>query len=143
MRHKETRKMNENPTTEMNWELSFCGLNCLACEIYHASHGNSELHESLVKFFKENFDPNITVVSCEKCRGIPDKCWTPDCYFRSCATNQGFSYCFECKDFVCDKLIDFGNQAPHHAKTIDNMKKMKELGVDKWLVSQKEVQFCP
>ncbi|WP_455139329.1 DUF3795 domain-containing protein [Candidatus Hodarchaeum mangrovi] len=132
-----------NQDTKLEWDLSFCGLNCAACEIYHASHGDIELHERLVKFFKENFDPIITSVSCERCRGRPDKCWTSDCHFRTCATEQGLTYCFECKNFVCDNLVEFGNRAPHHAKTIENMKKMKEIGITKWIASQREVKFCP
>lgn len=125
------------------WDLSFCGLNCAVCDIYRASHGEPELHDRLLKFFKENIDASIISVSCEKCRGIADRCWTSDCPFRSCAINQGLTYCFECKDFVCEKLIEFGKQALNHAKTIDNMKKMRELGVDLWLASQREVKFCP
>ncbi len=127
----------------LEWELSFCGLNCAVCDIYRASHGDHELHDGLVKFFKENVDSSITSVSCEKCRGITDKCWTADCHFRTCATEKGLTYCFECKDFACEELVEFGKQAPNHAKTIENMKKMKEIGVEKWIASQSGVKFCP
>jgi hypothetical protein len=128
---------------ENKWELSFCGLNCAECEIYRASHGDDKLHEDLVKWFQENIDPQITYVSCEKCRNEPDKCWTDDCYFRNCATERGYTYCFECVDFVCEKLEEFGREAPHHARTIENMKQMKEMGLKNWIKSQKEVKFCP
>ena len=133
-----------NEETRSDWDLSFCGLNCTACEIYLASHGDKELHDGLLKFFQENFDSNITSVSCEGCRGAVDKCWgDPDCHFRTWATEQGLTYCFECKDFVCDKLDEFGKQAPpNHANIIENLKKMKEIGVDKWIASQKEAKFC-
>ncbi|UCG00829.1 MAG: hypothetical protein JSW11_14570 [Candidatus Heimdallarchaeota archaeon] len=26
---------------------------------------------------------------------MTDKCWTSDCHFRTCATEQGLTYCFE------------------------------------------------
>lgn len=139
----EPRRTTRNEEITQEWDLSFCGLNCVVCDIYRASHGDKELYDGLVKYFKENIDSNITSVSCEKCRGIPDKCWTPNCHFRTCATEQGLTYCFECKDFVCEELVEFGKQAPNHAKTIENMKKMKEIGVDDWITSQKEVKFCP
>ncbi|MFX0185196.1 MAG: DUF3795 domain-containing protein [Candidatus Hodarchaeota archaeon] len=133
-----------NNGTKPEWDLSFCGLNCAVCEIYLASHGDNELHDGLVKFFQENVDSNITSVSCEKCRVMTDKCWTPDCHFRTCAIEQGLTYCFECKDFVCEKLAEFGKQAPpNHANIIENLKKMKELGVEEWIASQREVKFCP
>ncbi|MFX0211401.1 MAG: DUF3795 domain-containing protein [Candidatus Hodarchaeota archaeon] len=134
--------MNKNKKSK--WDLSFCGLNCAACEIYLASHGDNELHDRLLKFFKENVDSNLNSVSCEKCRGMTDKCWTSDCHFRTCAAEQGLTYCFECKDFVCEKLAEFGKQAPpHYANILDNLRKMKEIGVDEWIASQREVKFCP
>ncbi len=130
--------------TTSEWDLSFCGLNCTVCEIYLASHGDNELHDGLVKFFKENFDSNISSVSCERCRGETDKCWTSDCHFRTCATEQGLTYCFECENFVCEELVEFGKQAPpNQANIIENLKKMKEIGVEAWIVSQREVKFCP
>ncbi|MFX1284771.1 MAG: DUF3795 domain-containing protein [Promethearchaeota archaeon] len=135
-----------NNDTTLEWDLSFCGLNCAACEIYLASHGDDELHDGLLKFFQENFDSKITSVSCEKCRGMIDKCWTSECHFRTCATDQGLTYCFECKDFVCEKLEEFGKQppaSPDHGNTVENLKKMKEMGVEEWITSQKEVKFCP
>ena len=94
------------------------------CEIYLASHGDTKLHDGLLNFFKENFDSNITSVSCERCRGMVDKCWTSDCHLRTCATEQGLKYCFECNNFVCEKLVEFAKQAPpHHANIIENLKK--------------------
>ena len=132
-----------NKDTKTEWDISSCGLNCAACDIYHATHGDDVLHDALFKFFKENFDSSITSVFCERCRRIPDKRWTSDCHFQTCATEQGLAFCFECKHFVCEKLVEFGEQAPNHAKTIENMKKMKEIGVDKWIASQTEVKFCP
>lgn len=126
------------------WELSFCGLNCAVCDMYRASHGDSSLHEEVVKWFQENIDPKITYVSCEKCRGPSDKCWTDDCKFRECATEKGHEYCFQCDEFVCDKLDAFAKDgAPHHARTVENLKEMKKRGLDAWIKSQKEVKFCP
>ncbi|MBN2157663.1 MAG: DUF3795 domain-containing protein [Candidatus Lokiarchaeota archaeon] len=125
------------------WNLSFCGLNCVACEIYLASHGDVELHDELVKWFQENVDSSITSISCEQCRGEQNKCWTPDCFFRNCATQRGHTYCFECEDFVCTNLDAFAKTAPHHSRTIKNMRKMKEMGVKEWIASQNEVKFCP
>ena len=73
-----------------------------------------------------------------------DKCWTFDYHFRDCATEQGLTYCLECKDFVCEKLAEFGKQIPpNHVNVINNLKKMKEIGADDWIASQREVKFCP
>ena len=131
-------------TSEDEWDLSFCGLNCAKCEMYLASHGDDQLHEELVNWFQKNIDPNIDSISCERCRGDVSKCWSGDCEFRPCAMEKGLDYCFECPDFVCDKLEKFANDGPeHHKRTVENLKKIKELGLEKWKASQKEISFCP
>ncbi len=127
-----------------DWDISYCGLNCARCEIYLASHGNEELQEELVKWFKENIDPNIDYMSCERCRGPKDKCWTEDCELRDCAMKLNLKFCFECPELVCSKLEKFANDGPeHHNRTIDNLKVMKKLGLKKWISLQKEPKFCP
>jgi hypothetical protein len=131
-------------STKSNWDISFCGLNCAHCEIYLASHGDEKLQKQLVKWFKENIDPKIQYMSCEKCRGPKQECWSGDCEMRSCAMKSNFEYCFECSNFVCDKLEKFANNGPeHHIRTIENMKEMKKLGLEKWISLQKEPKFCP
>lgn len=130
--------------SDYDWDISYCGLNCAKCDIFLASHGNEELHKNLVKWFKENIDPSIESISCEGCRGPTNKCWSDDCEFRPCAMEKGLDYCFECLDFICDKLEKFANDGlEHHKRTVENLKMMKRLGLEKWKSSQKEVNFCP
>ncbi|MFX1476532.1 MAG: DUF3795 domain-containing protein [Promethearchaeota archaeon] len=129
---------------EDEWDISFCGLNCAKCDMYLASHGDDQLHEELVSWFQENIDPNIKSISCERCRGETSECWSDDCEFRPCVIEKGLNYCFECPDFVCDKLEDFANEGlQHHKRTVENLKKMKERGLEKWKANQKEASFCP
>ncbi|MFX0021125.1 MAG: DUF3795 domain-containing protein [Candidatus Hermodarchaeota archaeon] len=129
---------------ENNWEISFCGLNCAKCDIFLASHGEDELREELLSWFKENIDPKIEYIGCEKCRGPNQDCWTPDCELRSCAIRRNKKYCFECPEFVCDKLKKFANEEiGHHKRTIENLKEMKKIGLKKWISLQKEPKFCP
>lgn len=130
--------------TENDWDLSICGLNCAKCEIYLASHGDDTLQKKLLKWFKDNIDPNIKVIRCEKCRGPTNKCWSDDCKMRSCAMKRGVDYCFQCPDFICELVEEFANdEMDHHKKTVENMKKAKEIGLKKWISLQKEPQFCP
>ncbi|MFX1277418.1 MAG: DUF3795 domain-containing protein [Promethearchaeota archaeon] len=129
---------------EDKWDISYCGLNCASCEIYLASHGDEKLQKELVQWFKKNIDPNIDYMSCERCRGPKGKCWTEDCDLRSCAMKMNLEYCFECSEFVCSKLEKFANNGPdHHKRTIENMKEMKKLGINKWKSLQNGTQFCP
>jgi len=112
---------------EDDWNISFCGLNCAKYEIYLASHGDEKLQEELVKWFKENIDPNIEYVSCELCRGPKQECWSIECELRSCAFKMNVKYCFKCPDFVCDKLDKFAtDRIEHHKRSVENMKEMRE-----------------
>lgn len=130
--------------SEDEWDISYCGLNCAKCDIFLASHGNEDLHEDLLNWFKENIDPEIESISCERCRGPTNECWSGDCEFRPCAMEKGLDYCFECPDFICDKLEKFANDGTeHHKRTVENLKRMKKIGLEKWKSSQKEVSFCP
>lgn len=127
-----------------DWELSYCGLNCAKCDIYLASHGDERLLEELMTWFNENVDPNIEDINCEKCRDSTADCWSNDCEIRSCTLEREVTYCFECPDFLCDILEKFANNGhDHHKRTVENLKKMKEHGLKKWISFHKEPQFCP
>ena len=129
---------------ENDWDLSICGLNCAKCDMYLASHGDEALREELLNWFKENIDPSIEDISCEKCRGPTNQCWSDDCKMRSCAMKRGFQHCFQCPDFVCEFVKDFAAaDMDHHKRTVENMIKVKEIGLKKWISLQKEPQFCP
>jgi hypothetical protein len=129
---------------EDKWDISYCGLNCASCDIYLASHGDDELQKKILQWFQENIDSNINDISCEKCRGPTNKCWTEDCKLRSCAIKMNVKYCYECPEFVCSKLYEFANNGlEHHKRTVENMKKIRKIGLKKWKSLQKEPQFCP
>jgi hypothetical protein len=129
---------------QKSWDISYCGLNCSACEIYFASHGNTKLHERLLSWFQDNIDSSIDKISCEGCRGPEEKCWTNNCYFRDCAKKRGYSYCFQCAKMPCEKLTEFANDGMgHHTRTIENINDMKKMGLKKWISSQDGPKFCP
>ena len=56
-------------------------------------------------------------------------------------------YCFECNDFPCEKLEESSSDGnAHHRRTVENMKTMKEIGLDAWIKDQKKKDpcvFCP
>ena len=129
---------------ENDWDLAICGLNCAKCDIYRASHGDETLRLELLEWFQKNIDPKIEDISCEKCRGPTDQCWSGDCKMRTCAIEREFKYCFECPDFVCELEEEFAaDKMDHHRRTVENMKKAKKLGLKKWISQQKEPLFCP
>ncbi len=127
-----------------DWDISYCGLNCAQCPIYKASHGDDELQKSLVTWMRENNDSSIDYVGCEGCRYSPDECWSTSCTLRECAIEREYKYCFDCSDFVCEKLKAFANEGiEHHKTTVENMKRIRKIGLDAWLSSHDEAKFCP
>jgi len=129
---------------EGNWDISVCGLNCAECTIYKAYHGDDEAMKKMLGYFKDAKPESIV---CGGCRGPLDKYWRADCYFLACSKKKELKYCFECVEFPCGKLQAFGSDGyPHHKKTVENMKRMKEIGIDAWLKEQNKKGkrvFCP
>ena len=101
------------------WDISVCGLNCAKCDLYHAGE-------------------------CGKCRGSLEAHWSPDCRFLSCAREKSHQYCFECAEFPCKGLQEFASDGiAHHKQTVENMKRMKEIGIQAWIAEQEKSAFCP
>lgn len=130
------------------WDISICGLNCAKCDIYQACHGDDRLRNEIVEWFKKerNEDLKPEQIVCEGCRGARDRHWSPDCGMMNCALERGLQYCFECEEFPCKIVNEFGSDGvSHHERTIENMKRMKEIGLEAWIEEQKKVQcvFCP
>lgn len=104
---------------QSDWNISYCGLNCALCKMVEQGE-------------------------CQGCRGAMEKHWSPDCEFIKCATEKGHQYCFECKEFPCRKLQDFAADGhEHHFLAVQNLKQMREMGMEQWLASQEKPMFCP
>lgn len=97
--------------------LSFCGIYCGGCKNY-----------------KEN-------MNCMGCRH--EKELVNDCSTRSCCINKGLLHCGECASFPCDGLEKFYNGGiPHRAVAYENILKIKEVGIKKFLSDQNEEHTC-
>lgn len=101
-----------------------CGLFCGTCPMY-PRHCHGCLSDKLAPH----------------CRTCPNG-------FRSCAKQKGVTWCFECAEFPCGRLADFldthwENGISHHAGAVDNLKRMKELGVATWVSEQMDKARCP
>lgn len=101
------------------WDISVCGLNCVKCKKYQSNE-------------------------CGKCRGRLETHNSPNCVFLPCAREKGHQYCFECDEFPCKNLEDFASDGfGHHKQTVENMKKMKEIGIKNWIAEQERCMYCP
>lgn len=132
-----------------DWSLSVCGLNCAACDIMLAWRGDMEKRREIVDWFRKKLDKDVNPedIVCTGCRGSLDAHWSPDCRMMLCARERGHDYCFQCSDFVCEKLDAFaGDGMDHHRRAVENMKRIREVGLDAWVQEQRgkgPPVFCP
>ena len=84
-------------------KISYCGLDCLNCEIYQATTiGTKEKKTEIAKKYKLNED-DINCFGCSDNQGALFK-HCQDCKVRECGTSKGLSNCGECPEYPCDKL---------------------------------------
>ena len=81
----------------------------------------------------------ITKLRCSgKCRTEKD---TESCKIRSCCREKGFYACYQCNGFeVCDKLKS-SMKGLHTDSCIENLKAIKEMGIETWLNSGKRKMY--
>ena len=131
------------------WNISICGLNCSKCDINLAYHGDQTILKEILDYFKEERNEilNPESIACNGCRSSNDVHWSSDCKMRTCALSRNLDYCFECPDFPCSIIKEFSlDGVAHHKRTVENSKKMKEIGLKNWLKEQllkDKCEFCP
>jgi hypothetical protein len=110
-----------------------CGLDCFNCPAFLANE-DVNLRASIAK----RLHLPIDAARCEGCRNakgtislLGDK--EPCDVFR-CTREKDIRYCYECRDFPCDHLHPYADQAsvrPHNTKVF-NLCLIKKMGIDKW-----------
>jgi len=85
-----------------------CGLYCGACSTYRVFKD-----KDLTLLNKLATACNIPAekIACEGCLSSYYRLYLPtesrDCDFRKCAKEKKVTWCFECAEFPCKRLIDF------------------------------------
>ena len=127
--------------------VGICGLYCGTCPVYLAPRKNDT--KQLEEMSQARGIP-IKDIRCDGC--LSDNLFPPcvECRhgFRQCAGEKKVTWCFECSDFPCQWLEDFKdvhivNGISHHAHVIDDLKYMKEHGVEQWVEEQERGGRCP
>jgi hypothetical protein len=131
------------------WLISVCGLNCVKCDVYQAGHGDEKLLDEIVEWFRKERDEAVKPeqIKCEGCKDSLEVHWSPECKMMLCAKKRGLQYCFQCEDFPCTIVSEFSSDGiSHHKRTVENLKIMKEIGIEAWIAEQKrkgQCIFCP
>jgi len=116
-----------------------CGLYCGGCAIYLAYSKNDEerrkrIAENISKSVGKKISPEQIV--CDGCHGEDDLCWSNDCKLRVCCFGKRHSFCFECREYPCTQLLEFGKQDERYQKAVSDLAEMKKIGIEKWLEKQ-------
>lgn len=135
--------------------LAPCGLNCSKCQAYaegdikeHAMElkrllGSFDVYaERFSKFlpvfknypgFKELLN-QFSEAGCKGCR--KGDCKYPNCGVAVCYKEKGVDFCFQCREFPCDKT----NFDPNlHQRWIKMNNRMKEAGVEAYYKETKDL----
>jgi len=128
--------------------FAFCGLYCGACGLRGLKEPAEEIkrildaynYGEIAKFIPgmeeypafEKILAEFTKVFCLGCR----QGWgNPGCVIRICAKERGLETCADCKEVPCEKARFIIEGYP---EVLENLKRIKHVGVDKWLKEQRE-----
>ena len=113
--------------------MTYCGLYCGACSsmlLHDQSQGEPNLPTS-------DIDPEETA-----CPG----CCSPgleNCEFVACNLAHGTESCAFCPEFPCAMITNFQtDEWAHHIVVLDNLKRIKAIGIEAWLEEQKKYWTC-
>jgi len=109
-----------------------CGLDCFNCPS-HESNITEEYKHRVSDFLKIP----VEETPCKGCRDEKGNCRfviNKPCATWDCVQEKGVTYCYECTDFPCEKLMPTfqGADYPHNMK-VYNLCRMKLIGIDKWI----------
>ena len=126
---------------------AICGLYCGACTLYvaYVEENFGELKELAETPLPVKFKVPAERLVCEGCYSSILMPWS-DCEFRKCSLEKGVKYCFECKEFPCERLYEFERQKESHllchAPLVQNLREMRKIGVKMWLEEQERLWRC-
>jgi hypothetical protein len=118
--------------------LGICGVYCGACTTYRAYNDNDQ---TLIDWEVKMGMPRDEIY-CRGCTSDLVNEWCSKCDFRKCVEDKGITYCFECADFPCKKLVDFSKTRPHRTLGLQNLRQLKETSIKEWLKQQEKRWTC-
>jgi hypothetical protein len=143
----QSKKVQETGTGKENL-VAVCGLYCGACPMYIATQTNDEQKQSalLKQFSSGPMKFKMEDLLCDGCIGngrVASFCRS--CPIRSCpADKQNVARCSDCPDFPCSRISNFNNDGMlHHAEVLQNLRQIREMGIQKWAKYEEERWRCP
>ncbi len=114
--------------------IAVCGLDCTDCEIRNVPT-DADAAECVAAWFrsmgwlKENEGvPEIIErrMYCKGCRGDRSLHWSADCEILQCCVDEKkLEFCYECDDFVCERLDTWARGRSDGAEALARLRSMK------------------
>lgn len=105
--------------------IAVCGLICSECDEFLASSDLEKAQRISDWYKKRNIDVKPEDIICLACRGDRAKHWSPDCpILKCCVDEKGLEYCYECDDFVCERLDEFARGDERYTEAVNRLKSM-------------------
>jgi hypothetical protein len=135
---------------------TYCGLYCGACEIMDAyragiESGRTPQWDDLPASFTGHI-PHAEI-KCHGCKSDDVFAGCRTCPIRACALKKGIlGTCRDCRKYPCMIYAAFkvvwwlrklGKKLPHWRAAKPNLKRMREIGIDRWLEEQDKAWRCP
>jgi len=126
--------------------VGICGIYCGTCPSYLAFQKND-----MERLEKMSIEKGLYIheLQCDGCLSDRLASHCIDCKhgFRTCAAEKQVKWCFECDDFPCQRLEDFKdvhivNGISHHEHLIEELKYIKDHGIEDWVKLQDKKALC-
>lgn len=112
-------------------QIAPCGMNCSLCVAYQ-----SEKYDLKKKGFNRQYCPGC-IPRGKHCLHMQAHCKL---------VGEGLvRFCYECASFACKRLknLDKRYRTKYHLSMIENLKQIKEQGLDNFLAAQESKWRCP
>lgn len=114
--------------------FTYCGLYCGACCSFISKEKLDGVQSALEMRTEADEQP---------CNGCNDD-GQSSCEFVVCNKEHGTECCAFCSEFPCPMIEKFSvEEWEHHQVVLDNLRRIKEIGVDRWLEEQAKYWQCP
>lgn len=118
-----------------------CGLYCGSCGIYLATQENDT--EKLLRYALV-LNQSLNETFCDGCRAERKSAHCSCmCSFIKCTFEKGIEFCGFCQEFPCTELKNFQSRMPHRVEILESQNRLKETGMEQWIIEMKENYSCP
>jgi len=115
--------------------IAVCGLDCTDCDIRRVPT-DADAAQRMVWWFRDmgwlKQDEGVAEIIersmyCQCCHGDRSVHWSADCAILTCCVDKkGLEFCYECDDFVCERLNDWAQRDPKYTEALQRLQSMRQ-----------------